>query len=68
MDENRIWWMNNDQLKNCPFCGSQAYLKSRDYGTSGERYYAFCSGCYVETFRYNSVHDAIEAWNKRVGG
>ena len=57
--------MNNEQLDTCPFCGKQAYLKDHDYGTSGERYYVFCSGCYAETFRYHTVHEAVEAWNKR---
>ena len=32
MNENKIWWMNNDQLSNCPFCGKQAYLKERNSG------------------------------------
>ena len=60
-----IWWLNNEQLKSCPFCGGQAYLKERYHGDN-EKYYAFCSGCYTETFEYKNVHDAVEAWNKRV--
>lgn len=59
------WWVNNEQLKTCPFCGSQSYLKERYHGNN-EKYYVFCSGCYVETFEYDNVHAAVEAWNKRV--
>ena len=61
-----IWWMNNDELKTCPFCGKQAYLKDYYHGDDGESFYVFCSGCYTETFEYPTVHEAVEAWNKRV--
>ena len=64
--ENMIWWMNNDELKTCPFCGKQAYLKDYYHGDNDESFYVFCSGCYTETFEYPTVHEAVEAWNKRV--
>lgn len=67
MKREELWWLNNDQLDSCPFCGKQAYLKERNSGRYEGSFYVFCSGCYIETFKYPTVHEAVEAWNHRVG-
>jgi len=52
-------------IKPCPFCGGKAYVGVYDYEAYGESVCVRCSGCHVETFEYDTVENAIEAWNSR---
>ena len=68
------WWnkrakyYNCYALKYCPFCGGRGlYLEHKHqvppYTGKGVR--AFCIGCGTRTSWYDSVEEAIEAWNER---
>ena len=52
------------ELKPCPFCGGTARMAKR-----GEKVlpWVYCSDCLAETRDYDSVEEAAEAWNRRVG-
>lgn len=64
-----------NELKPCPFCGGQAekrYGRDIDNNIS---YAVICSVCHTGIFKanigqnewiaYGSMHEAIEAWNRR---
>ena len=55
-----------NKIKQCPFCGSRAVLRTYD-----DKYYVRCSnvGCkvYAATENEDSPEEAIRAWNKRNG-
>ena len=49
-----------EKLKPCPFCGGEAEVE-------GERiFWVSCQKCWVETSSFNTLEEAIEAWNRRV--
>lgn len=52
-----------DELKPCPFCGSNDIdiEKLEKYGT----YYLSCKQCSIEQPLYNTLEQAINAWNRR---
>ena len=54
------------ELKPCPFCGGEA--KIRDFSTPDldPEIDVFCTNCGGQTFVYETVGEAIEAWNRRV--
>jgi hypothetical protein len=47
-----------NELKPCPFCGSEAYI------TQDQGWQVNCKVC-CETSWYNTPQEAIEAWNRR---
>lgn len=51
-------------LKRCPFCGAKAQIRTFDRKT----YYAACSGCRADSGGYDTLADAVVAWNKRTKG
>lgn len=52
----------SEQLKPCPFCGSEKILQaSSGYDT----YYYMCDGCGAEGPAWNSIRGARGAWNVR---
>ena len=61
----------SDGLRACPFCGGKAYAMSLEDGFYGTiRYIAGCGDplCRANSgsgFRYYSLDDAREAWNRR---
>lgn len=52
------------ELKPCPFCGGEAHIRQ-----NGNRVFPWvvCSDCIASTRVYDSVEEAIEAWNRRAG-
>ena len=50
------------KLRNCPFCGGEAYLES-DY----ELVRVECNGCGAITKSFERIDEAEAAWNRRVG-
>ena len=48
------------ELKPCPFCGDDANIVTGNT-------WVHCMGCGAETDYYDTVEEAIEAWNRRVG-
>ncbi|MBR1555533.1 MAG: Lar family restriction alleviation protein [Oscillospiraceae bacterium] len=55
--------MNREiKLKNCPFCGNDAYLAESWEQTKIVQ----CAVCGCHTVHYANKLDAIEAWNRRV--
>jgi len=53
------------ELKNCPFCGSEAVLNSTKEFSNREYASVSCSECLVKTSVYSTEKGAIKAWNKR---
>lgn len=56
----------SEELKPCPFCGSEAYIDG--YLSGG--FFVMCADdtndCFQPiTNKYDSVEEAEEAWNKR---
>lgn len=55
------------ELKQCPFCGGEAYVQKHDFDMLNSTYGVICLECCCETYQfYNTQEMAIEAWNKRV--
>ena len=56
------------ELLPCPFCGGEAELdagETLDDHVVKLTYYVFCFGCFVQSVKFPSEADAIEAWNCR---
>ena len=51
----------NEELKPCPFCGSNEEVRVTKHGYFGVNCICGCS-----LFGFETGHKAIEAWNKRV--
>ena len=56
--------MDEIELKPCPFCGSEAFIK-RSYGNDYS--WIMCSNyeCHIDGPHKPTVKSAIKAWNKR---
>lgn len=55
--------MAENELKPCPFCGSD---KIRVI-SNGVSYHVNCDQCECRTTRYRKKDKAIEVWNRRAG-
>ena len=57
----------NNELKSCPFCKGEGYVKF-DAAPYRKEYWYFieCIKCHARTGYYRDELDAIAAWNKRV--
>ena len=61
------------EIKNCPFCGGEAKIKSRyiGYGSVGlgahDWYSVECKECRAKGDEYGTELGAIAAWNRRAG-
>lgn len=54
-----------EQLKPCPFCGSEAELRFSE-GESGKRYYWIpCKKCSCCQTIFDTPQEAVSAWNNR---
>lgn len=56
------------ELKNCPFCGGNAFTTEYTYNLNPGRvlvHFVECNKCHAQTFEYDTEEEAIEAWNKR---
>lgn len=55
-----------EELKPCPFCGSEAEIYTGSYHPFSLRSYdyVYCKGCGVTTRMYDTEREAAEAWNK----
>ena len=52
--------------KRCPDCGGEAAYDVVVYRKTGEaKYYVFCRRCEAETGFYDTIDEAVAAWNKR---
>ena len=58
-------------MKPCPFCGSSNVAPEEEYGSdcgySFGGHLVICNDCGIQTKYYETVEEAIEAWNRRVG-
>lgn len=55
-----------EELRSCPFCGSEAELvHPLSKGYALDRYFVVCKACRAASTRYNTEADAIAAWNRR---
>lgn len=54
----------SEELKTCPFCGSNECYIVKDYELV--KVWVKCGCCGADTRIGNSVKEAIEAWNRRV--
>lgn len=53
-----------EQLKPCPFCGGEAYMRMRRaYAGTGRSWYACCSKCYAKTDGYEEPGDIENSLN-----
>ena len=64
--------MNETKLLNCPFCGGQIFVRPYIYKNEPSikpKYAARCENpkcpCCVQSKIYNTIDEAIEAWNTR---
>ena len=48
-------------LEPCPFCGAEAEIRTFDRKT----YYATCRSCRADSGGYDTLMDAVVAWNRR---
>lgn len=48
-------------LRNCPFCGGEAYMEQ-----GAGLYYAICKHCFGSGAIVKTEKKAAEAWNRRV--
>lgn len=55
----------SDELKPCPFCGSNTAEVARPYFPAKDAVVE-CQECFAKTDEYMSDDEAIEAWNRRV--
>lgn len=61
----------SEEIKKCPFCGSEAQLDNIDNGNNGWWYSVICMkpmcrcGVSSTDYSYYNEKDAIEAWNRR---
>lgn len=54
------------ELKPCPFCGEDANMIETELGVVYNDYYvAFCTNCPANMAHFESVEEAIKAWNTR---
>ena len=52
------------EIKNCPFCGSEAKLKefaAHFYST----FWIECKNCHNSTQKYTTARTALKHWNRR---
>ena len=52
------------QLERCPFCGGEGYAATYER----RQHYIICKQCMAETAGYDTVFEAVAAWNQRNGG
>ena len=54
-------------IKNCPCCGGQFKVRvtRRLNNNNCEGYYIMCHRCGLETAIYDTIPEAITAWNRR---
>ena len=55
-----------DELKPCPFCGSEDVQEAGPLGFS-QSWVVFCLDCAIEGPKREAQADAIAAWNRRAG-
>lgn len=53
----------SEELKPCPFCGSEDLIVLKKRNTPK---WMQCANCLSSTGTYNTVEEVIEAWNRRV--
>ena len=65
--------MGNEELKSCPFCGSEAeYIEDKAFScsdwsaTSETMSFVWCLNCSALVSGKNKA-EAVEQWNRRVG-
>lgn len=57
----------NEELKPCPFCGSdQVSVSIGETGVGGDFYYVECEKCAGMCGSSSKQEDAVKAWNKRI--
>ena len=56
----------NEELKPCPFCGSEE-IELISWVDENIKYYrVLCKKCFVGTFTYRYSKPAINSWNRRI--
>lgn len=55
--------VNEIELKPCPFCGEK-YICATPIRTK-RPWRIICSNCKARTWFYETIDDAVNAWNKR---
>ena len=60
--------IRDSELKPCPFCGGKACLQRGIYVNKEwhNDFIVFCDKCEVGTVPYNTMAEAIKAWNRRI--
>ena len=62
----------SEELKSCPFCGSEeevgmvGYCYSDTGGHAMDEWHVSCRSCGARTAEYRSEGGAVEVWNRRV--
>jgi Lar family restriction alleviation protein len=56
----------DDRLKPCPFCGSDQSIHVDSGHDIDEGFYIECDNCWLYMGCFETEHDAIKTWNKRV--
>ena len=55
-----------EELKHCPFCGSERTYMNSILMETGKRFFiAYCLDCGISTRAFLDVRDAEKAWNRR---
>ncbi len=54
-------------IDKCPCCGGETFARKTHLPNKDgcEKYYIMCRDCGLETALYNTLLQAVEAWNRR---
>lgn len=56
--------MMSEELKNCPFCGGQAFIGENEFEGS-KVFSVYCDDCEASTGASEDKQQVINEWNKR---
>ena len=56
--------MKSDELKPCPFCGSEN-IDLASYAKKNDMWFVQCDGCFATFPMFDTKTEAMQSWNRR---